>query len=63
MVKKIRKMFFYYSDKIELQSKIIDLMAEQLTTPIHSKKWVKQYFENKVKEKNPHQSLVGRRLN
>ena len=32
---------------IELK-RMIDLMAEQLTTPIHSKEWVKEYYENKV---------------
>lgn len=36
--------------KAEEQDKIIDLMAEQLTTPVHGKKWIKQYFENKAKE-------------
>lgn len=34
----------------ENKDKQIDLMAEQLTTPIHDKKWVKEYFENKAKE-------------
>nr|DAL53621.1 MAG TPA_asm: hypothetical protein [Bacteriophage sp.] len=33
------------------KDKIIDLMSEQLTTPIHDKEWVKQYFENKAKER------------
>lgn len=32
------------------KDKIIDLMSEQLTTPMHNKEYVKQYFENKVKE-------------
>ena len=32
------------------QDKIIDLMSEQLTTPIHSKEYVKEYYERKVKE-------------
>ena len=32
------------------KDKIIDLMAEQLTTPICSKEWVKEYYERKVKE-------------
>jgi hypothetical protein len=32
------------------EDKQIDLMAEQLTTPIHDKKWVKEYFENRAKE-------------
>lgn len=36
---------------IEKQERVIDLMAEQLTTSIYGgKKWIKQYFENKVKE-------------
>ena len=29
---------------------IIDLMAEQLTTPVHNKNWVIDYFTNKVEE-------------
>lgn len=36
---------------LEEKDKIIDLMSEQLTTPIHSKEWVKEYYERKVKEK------------
>lgn len=32
------------------KDKIIDLMSEQLTTPIHDKKWVKEYYERKAKE-------------
>ena len=32
------------------KDKIIDLMSEQLTTPIHEKEWVKKYFERKAKE-------------
>lgn len=35
--------------KIE-KDKIIDLMAEQLTTPIHSKEWVKEYYKRRTKE-------------
>ena len=36
---------------IEKQERVIDLMAEQLTTSIYGgKKWIKQYFENKAKE-------------
>lgn len=30
------------------KDKIIDLMSEQLTTPIHDKKWIKKYYENKA---------------
>ena len=32
------------------KDKIIDLMSEQLTTPIHGKEWVKEYYERKAKE-------------
>ena len=32
------------------KDKIIDLMAEQLTTPIHSKEWVKEYYKKITKE-------------
>ena len=32
------------------KDKQIDLMAKQLTTPIHGKEWIKQYYENKAKE-------------
>ena len=35
-------------DLIEKQYKIIDLMSERLTTPIHSKEWVKRYYEEEV---------------
>ena len=32
------------------KDKIIDLMSEQLTTPIHSKEWVKEYYKKITKE-------------
>lgn len=35
---------------LEEKDKIIDLMSEQLTTPIHDKNWVKEYYEKKTKE-------------
>lgn len=38
--------------EIENKDKIIDLMSEQLTTPIHSKEWVKEYYERKVENGN-----------
>ena len=41
---------FELNKEIELKDKIIDLMSEQLTTPIHSKEWVKEYYERKAKE-------------
>lgn len=42
----------YYKLKVENKklNKVIDLMSEMLTTPIHSKEWVRQYYENKAKE-------------
>ena len=49
----IRKMAFNYSDKIEKQNKIIDLMAEKIYEEgivWDNKEEVKQYFENKAKE-------------
>ena len=36
--------------ELDKKDKIINLMAEQLTTPVHSKKWVIEYFTNKVEE-------------
>ena len=38
------------TEEIDELNVIIDLMAEQLTTPVHSKKWVIDYFTNKVEE-------------
>lgn len=35
---------------IEEKDKQIDLMSEQLTTPIHDKSWIKEYYERKAKE-------------
>lgn len=35
---------------LEEKERIIDLMAEQLTTPIHSKEWVKEYYKKITKE-------------
>ena len=37
--------------EIEQQDKIIDLMSEQLITPVHDKECIKQYFEKKVRNK------------
>lgn len=47
-IKKIVDYTFELNKEIEQQDKMIDLMAEQLTTPMHNKEYVKQYFENKV---------------
>ena len=38
------------TEEIDKLNVIINLMAEQLTTPVHSKKWVIDYFTNKVEE-------------
>lgn len=38
------------TEEIDMLNGIIDLMAEQLTTPVHNKKWVIDYFTNKVEE-------------
>ena len=38
------------TEEIDMLNGIINLMAEQLTTPVHSKKWVIEYFTNKVEE-------------
>ncbi len=55
-VKKLEKYSLYKKEfsrlnrQLQNKDKIIDLMAEQLTTPIHDKEWIKKYFENKAKE-------------
>lgn len=36
------------SKEIAQKDNIIDAMAEQLTTPVHNKQWVIDYFEGKV---------------
>ena len=46
----IRDDIHNYIEEIEKQSKIINIMAEQLTTDIHSKEWVIDYYEREVKE-------------
>lgn len=38
--------------EIKKKDKIIDLMSEELITPIHSKEWVKDYYERKVENEN-----------
>ena len=39
-----------YIEEIEKQDKIIELMAEQLTTPIHSKEWVIDYYKKEIEK-------------
>lgn len=38
------------ADERDEAYKIIDLMSEQLTTPIHNKEWVKEYYKKITKE-------------
>lgn len=45
-----KKEFSNLNKRIEKQSKMIDLMAEQLTSPINGKEWVIKYYEKKVGE-------------
>lgn len=50
--KDIEKSIQAHQGLLDLYNKekaIVDLMAEQLTTPIHNKEWVINYFEEKVK--------------
>lgn len=39
-----------YIEEIEKQDKIIDLMAEQLTTPVHSKEWVIDFYKREIEK-------------
>ena len=41
---------FVSVDLYNKEKAIVDLMAEQLTTPIHSKEWVIKYFEDEIKK-------------
>lgn len=46
----IKNLIEKQAKELEQKEKIIDEMAEHLTTPIHSKKDVIEYFENLAKE-------------
>lgn len=37
------------------KSKMVEIMAEHLTTPIHGKEWVIKYFEDEVELENENQ--------
>lgn len=37
---------------VEKKDKLIDRMAEELTTPLHSKEWIIDYFSKLIKEEN-----------
>lgn len=43
--KKGKNRYYKIRKQLREKEKIIDLMAEQLTTPIHSKEWVKEYYK------------------
>ena len=47
-----KKEFSTLNEHLKKKDKIIDLMAEELTTPLHSKEWVKDYYERKVENGN-----------
>ena len=36
--------------ELEKQDKIINLMAERLTTPIHSKEWIIDYYKREIEK-------------
>lgn len=48
--KKWKNRYYKTKEKNKRMGKVIELMSEQLTTPIHNKGWIKQYYENKAKE-------------
>lgn len=45
------------SDK-EIKDKTIKLMSEHLTTPVHDKKWVIEYFEDLAKKIEYYENLA-----
>ena len=47
-----KKEFSTLNEHLKKKDKIIDLMAEELTTSIHSKEWVKDYYERKSENGN-----------
>lgn len=44
------KKMFDYAEEVEKKDKIIDKMAEQLTTPVHSKEWVIDYYKREIEK-------------
>lgn len=48
--KKWKNRYYKIRKQLREKDKIIDLMSEQLTTPIHSKEWVKEYYKRRTKE-------------
>ncbi len=37
-------------NEIELQEKIINLMAKDLKTPVHNEEWIKKYYQKEVRK-------------
>lgn len=48
--KKWKNRYYKIRKQLREKDKIIDLMSEQLTTPIHSKEWVKEYYKRRTKK-------------
>lgn len=48
--KKWKNRYYKILKQLREKEKIIDLMSEQLTTPIHSKECVKEYYKRRTKE-------------
>ena len=46
--KKWKNRYYKIRKQLREKEKIIDLMSEQLTTPIHSKEW--EYYKRRTKE-------------
>lgn len=45
----LQDMYNTASKELEITNKILNRMAEDLTTPIHSKEWILNYYKNEVK--------------
>lgn len=48
--KKLFEAIMQIADERDVAYLIIDKMAEQLTTPIHSKEWVIEYYRKEVEK-------------
>ena len=44
------KKMFDYAEEVEKKDLIINKMAEQLTTPIHSKEWIIDYYKREIEK-------------
>jgi hypothetical protein len=50
IVPKDKRYFKTILNLIQKQSKIIDKMAEQLTTPVNSKEWIIEFYKKEVEK-------------